>query len=551
MKGAASAAYLAPMTLLLTARIGPETHRWPLERGPLRIGRAPGNALTIADPTVSREHAELLERDGAWTVLDLGSRNGTRVNGIAAERPLPLQVGDRLEVGQVVIEVSEREPQGARFVLTREQAESSLYLPARDVLRRTDTGDADTASLLPILAEVGRLLALPRPLAETCETLLDPISRAVAGDRFVLLLRDPSGGDPQPVATRERSGRTGGALVLSRTLLGMVLDEGAAIVTGDTSQDPRLAAQASIVGNAIRSAMAVPLVLEDRILGILYVDSADPGVGYGERELTLFTLLGNMAAVRIENARLLVAEQARQRLAQEAATAARIQRALLTGPPALPGWSGHARLETCYEVGGDLHDFHLRPDGTLVVLVGDVSGKGMGAAMLMSSLVASARALYDTCDGPLDLVRRLNAVLHRGTGGRDFVTLFVGWLDPTSGALRYVNAGHPEPHRIGPAGAGTLTATGIPVGMLPDFPWTEDTTTLAAGDQLAIFSDGIPEAQRGDEFFDDARVTEAMQAAAAAPDPERGAQVVFDRVEAFMDGGPRTDDVTLVLLRRA
>jgi sigma-B regulation protein RsbU (phosphoserine phosphatase) len=87
--------------------------------------------------------------------------------------------------------------------------------------------------------------------------------------------------------------------------------------------------------------------------------------------------------------------------------------------------------------------------------------------------------------------------------------------------------------------------------MLPDFPWTEDTTTLAAGDQLAIFSDGIPEAQRGDEFFDDARVTEAMQAAAAAPDPERGAQAVFERVEAFLDGGPRTDDVTLVLLRRA
>jgi serine phosphatase RsbU (regulator of sigma subunit) len=329
-----------------------------------------------------------------------------------------------------------------------------------------------------------------------------------------------------------------------------VLGENTSVLTGDATQDPRFLGQHSIIAQAIHSAMAVPLFDNQTVLGILYADSTDPRTIFAQGELELFTLLGNMAAVKITNSRLLEAEQTRMRLEQEVATATRIQRALLPAPPKLTGWKCHARLESCYEVGGDLYDFHTRPDGQLVVLVGDVSGKGMGAALLMSSTLSSARVLYDGCEGPLDLIRRLNAVLHRSTDGRSFVTMFVGWIELTSGRMRYVNAGHPEPHLVKGGANRTLEATGIPVGMLPDFPWVESEAVIAPGEMFAVFSDGIPEAQHGQNFFEDARVAETMRAAEAATDLPAAAEVVIDRIDAFADGDPRADDVTLVLLRR-
>jgi len=306
----------------------------------------------------------------------------------------------------------------------------------------------------------------------------------------------------------------------------------------------------SIIAQAIHGAMAVPLFDNHSVLGILYVDTSDPRVEYEAHHLELLTLLGNMAAVKITNARLLEAEAARARMAQELATATRIQQALLPPAPTdAPGWTFHARLETCFEVGGDLYDFHTREDGVRVVLLGDVSGKGMGAALLMSSVLSSARVLYDACDDPLTLVQRLNRVTYRSSDRGSFVTLFVGYLDPASGRLRYVNAGHPEPEIVG----GTpraLEATGVPVGMLPDFPWSEGETQLAPGETMAIFSDGIPEAQHGPEFFELERLKETLAALAGEPDLGRVADGMIERIDAFAAGEHRADDVTLLLLRR-
>jgi serine phosphatase RsbU (regulator of sigma subunit) len=365
-----------------------------------------------------------------------------------------------------------------------------------------------------------------------------------------MLMRDAASGELLQMAARYRGGRAEEPLALSKTITRTVLADNTAVITSDATNDPRFLAQHSIIAQAIHSAMAVPLFDNERVLGILYVDSTNPGVIYGKPELELLTLLGNMAAVKITNARLLEAEQQRLRLEQEVATAMRIQQNLLQEPPKLAGWRCHARLETCYEVGGDLYDFHIRHDGQVVVMIGDVSGKGMGAALLMSSTLSSARVLYDDCDGPLDLVRRLNRVTHRNTDGRSFVTMLVGWLDLASGRFRYVNAGHPEPHIVLGDAQRTLEATGIPVGMLPDFPWTEGETTVAPGELLAVFSDGIPEAQHGAEFFETERVTAALREAATEGELARVADRVIARIDEFAAGEHRADDVTLVLLRR-
>ncbi len=538
------------MSLRLSTTLNGETREWPLESSPFRVGRASGNAVQLLDGTVSKEHAEFTLEGERWFVRDLGSRNGTRVNGREATSPLAVGAGDQLEIGHVLLVVSPGDDAAHRRFSTSEHVGSSLAIKVSDVLQRSSASGTGSDRLLHLLAAAGQLLVLPRPLPETCESLLEFVEKAVPARRLVILLRDPETGELQQMAARQRGGRANEPLALSQTITRTVLAENTAVITGDAANDPRFLAQHSIIAQAIHSAMAVPLFDNEKVLGILYVDSTNPAITYGKAELELLTLLGNMAAVKITNARLLVADQMRLRLAQELATATRIQQTLLPEPPSLAGWRCHARIETCHEVGGDLYDFHLRDDGHLVVLVGDVSGKGMGAALLMSSTLSSARVLYDECAGPLPLVRRLNAIIHRSTDSRSFVTVFVGWLDPASGRFRYVNAGHPEPHIVQDGRVRTLAATGIPLGMLPDFAWTEGETVLAPGELLALFSDGIPEAQRGLEFFDFERVAASLREAAAEAELDRAADRVIARIDAFAAGEHRADDVTLVLLRR-
>jgi serine phosphatase RsbU (regulator of sigma subunit) len=215
------------------------------------------------------------------------------------------------------------------------------------------------------------------------------------------------------------------------------------------------------------------------------------------------------------------------------------------------GWQIEAYLETCHEVGGDLYDCRFNRDGKLVFLVGDVTGKGMGAALLMSSFLASARVLYDSCTDAGELATRLGAIVWaNGDPGR-FVTGFLGCLDVSTGILRYVNAGHPSPMLLSGHEVHELESNGVPFGVLPDFTYHASTTEIRPGRTLAVFSDGIPEAQRGPEFFTEERLHEALVEAAAAPalaDVRRG---IFARLDAFLGDIPHSDDITLLMIRRA
>jgi len=147
-------------------------------------------------------------------------------------------------------------------------------------------------------------------------------------------------------------------------------------------------------------------------------------------------------------------------------------------------------------------------------------------------------------------MKRLNPIVYRNSDDRSHVTMFVGWLDPTSGLLRYVNGGHPPPHLLRHGEVRVLEATGIALGMLADFGWTEEEVVLSDGETLAVFSDGIPEAQRGDEFFDYARTAEALREAETERDLTAMADRVIGKIDEFAAGEHRADDVTLLLLRR-
>jgi phosphoserine phosphatase RsbU/P len=538
--------------LTLNATINGEAQSWKLDEPPVTIGRSSKSTIHLRDGTVSKEHAELVLRDGAWTLVDLGSRNGTRVNGNAVREPTTVHDGDIIAFGSVLVQVgAPREPDAGVTVFSNSPGlNSSVRIQAREILQG-QKGAADPMKLVHLLAEAGQLLVLPRPLRETCEEILKFVERAVPASRLLILLRDKADAAPVQMAARIHGGNSNEPLALSRTIMKAVLDDCTSVITIDAPSDPRFQAQESIIAQGIRSAMAVPLFDNQTVLGLMYADTTDIRVLYTPDQLEMLTVLANMAAVKITNARLLVAEQARQRMAQELATATRIQMNLLPPVPQVDGYACVTRLETCTEVGGDLYDLYVRADGRLVLAVGDVSGKGMGAALLMSSTISSARVLYDACDDPADLATRLNAVVARGREPGRFVTLFVGFLDPGTGHMRYVSAGHNPAMVVGTDGVRQLDATGIPLAAIDQFTYAAADVTLAPGELLMLYTDGITEATRDNELYGEPRLAERIQALAANPDIDRVAQGVLDAVTEYSQGKRPEDDRTLLLIRRA
>jgi sigma-B regulation protein RsbU (phosphoserine phosphatase) len=174
----------------------------------------------------------------------------------------------------------------------------------------------------------------------------------------------------------------------------------------------------------------------------------------------------------------------------------------------------------------------------------------MGASLLMSSFLATARVLYDACTDLADLAKRLCSIMHRSTEAGHFVTGFVGCLDPATGTLEYVNAGHPSPCLVLGDEVRELESTGIPFGILPDFPYASATVTLRPGELLVTFSDGVPEAQCGDDFFDFERLHQSLRQSARLEPLQAVRQALVKCVEEFVADSPRSDDITILMLRR-
>jgi serine phosphatase RsbU (regulator of sigma subunit) len=539
------------MPLYLSGSAGGQFMVWPLDGPDLSIGRSSRNKIQLGDFTVSKEHAEIVIEGGHAWIRDLGSRNGTRVNGRDAREPTPLRAGDRVDIGHVALAVSADPPSPPLQLDEGAVAGSSHRIRLEQAIERSVLGASGARSLVHLLSRAAQLLVLPRPLKETCDQILELVAEAVPASRYVVLLEDRPGADPIQVAARRGSGATDQPLMLSRAILRAVL-EGSAVLTADAAADARFRSQVSIQAQAVRSAMSVPLFDNERVLGLLYVDRQDLSGPFDQGQLEVLTVLANMAAVKIKNARLLEAEQDARQLAQQLETAVGIQRNLLpVRPPEVPGYELDAYLESCYAVGGDLFDFHRMPDGRLLFLIGDVSGKGLGAALLMSSFLSAARVLYESSADVADLATRLSVAIHRNAEHNRFVTGVVGCLDPVAGRLDYVNAGHPAPCVVSGGKLRELEATGVPFGVLPEVPYRQETVGLDRGALLALFSDGIPEAQRGDEFFDGERLRRALCEAAALPDLAAVRGAVLGRVDEFLAGTKRGDDLTLLLLRRA
>jgi phosphoserine phosphatase RsbU/P len=543
--------------------------RLPIEPGDRTLGRGSSSDLCLDDPSVSRRHAMLRRTGDEIRLRDTDSSNGTWHNGARVADWVRLRPGDRVRFGKVDVILWAGEsaadaplalPPATPLPAAHDTITFSLSEPG-EVLTgaRLDLASAQgefaaatvDQKLFRAVTEAGRLLVVPRPVTETFQLVLKLVEAVIPARRILLLLTDTPDGSPTVRAARPEGETAAEKLVLSRTLVATVLRDRESLLLNDLCRDPRFVDQQSIIRQSVCSALVAPLFDNTRVIGLLYADTADPRVHYDRDQLRAFTLLANLIAVQITTARLLEAEREQERMAQEVAAASEVQRNLLPAQlPQVDGYEFAARQIPCCEVAGDLYDAIALPDGRVAVAVGDVTGKGLGAALLMAGTIAGLRILLQERPRLEECAERLHRQILQASEATRFVTLFLGLLDPASGRLEYVNAGHNPPWLLAPDGEPvTLDATGLPLGLIQGATYAAASIVLPPGGVLCVYSDGISEAGRGDELYGEERLLASVRRHLAEPACGQLEGILND-LRTFLAGACADDDMTLLLVRR-
>ncbi len=546
--------------------IGNDTQRyyaWDLEPGTYLIGRKSESSrcdLPINDRTVSRRHARLdipPEGDQCY-ITDLDSHNGTLVNSRKITGRVPIRPGDYVQFGSAEFKLlDDTVPTGTsskptKTLLRDQDPERSVLLSLDEVRKPLPSQVTDLPELLPTLFDMAKMLVLPEPKEVMLERSLQLVTKIIPADRLAVLFISDDNNEVYTGALHLPEGKDPGTFTLSRAIVKDILTNKNAILIDDAREDPRFADRQSIIVSDLKSAMAVPLFDEDRVLGILYADTTSPTRRYNDDYLRLFATIGNIIASRLANYALLQERHEKEIYEAELSRASSIQKTLLPRSiPELPGYTIEAFQEQCRAVGGDLYDVALLPDGSLLFLVADVSGKGMGAALLMSNILASFRILYNI--ESFNLVRAVNQVsaqLFKHSASEHFATLFIGALDTRKNMLRFVNAGHNPPILVRRDGSlEQIEASGVMIGAFDYTGWAEDGIALAPGDLLLVFTDGVTEAEKGEERYSDERL-ERLIVSIREKSPRDIACAVMQDVEDFAEDTPRSDDITMLIIKR-
>ncbi len=545
-----------------------QTRRFPLDGERVTLGRAHSNDLCYPeDASLSRRHLQFARAGDGWIAEDLGSKNGTLRNGMRLEAAQPVSPGDRLAAGHLLISVvdldaaaqesvifvpgeeAEEAPRREATIMTSLEGVMSgeATAPLQFALRpgRSDEsrGQAFRSPVVRALVRAGRELAGQRPLSELFELILGLSIEAVGAERGVVMILEGE--------TLVSRAVHGDGFRISTTVRDRVIRERASVLVRDLATDDAFRLQHSISEQQIQTMMAVPLQTEDRVIGLIYVDSRSFIRSFSPDDLNLLTVLANVAAIRIEHERFAEMERREQRRNVDLKQAAEIQRGILPrGQPRIAKLDLAGHNAPCRTVGGDYYDFIPYQDGRVAIVVADVAGKGMSAALLMSNLQARVQILAEEPGNLAALMSRLDHSVAAHSPTNRFITMFFGVLDPQSGRLVYCNAGHNPPIIVrAPGETELLPGKGTVLGILPEIGYEEQATDLRPGDLLAVYSDGVTEAAApSGEELGETRLAEVL---AANRDKEASAVVdaVLDKIHAWSDGAPPADDVTLVVAR--
>jgi serine phosphatase RsbU (regulator of sigma subunit) len=537
----------------------------------ITIGRSARNDLCIPDPFASRVHAEVRHEGDEYVLQDLGSANGTLYNGSVVDTPLTLTRGGRIQIGEteilfndapfplssgatMITENSASVPEATISLASTGRTTSGLLEAIEDARTQSDESSrvSRQSDLLALISKISVALLDTATLNETLDQIVSMVFQAVPADRSMIMMRDEKSPDLKVAVARLRD-RVGevGEIRISRSVIDEVVANGKSVLTSDAQADPRFMG-GTVMLQGVRSVLAVPLGVGEKVFGIIYADSPLADSRFTEDHLKVLTTLASVAAIRVQNARLMEQQMERVRLERELQVASEIQQRFQpASAPIVAGYELQGISFPCYEIGGDYYDFIQRDDGRLIVALGDVSGKGPAAALLMSSLHAAVHAQADNHNSLAKTIGAVNRYLVDSIPANRFVTLFYAELDPKNGSLAFLNAGHNPPLIVHAGGTmEQLASGGLPLGIMSNADFREGKTQLHPGDVLVIYSDGVSEAlnPKGEEFGP-TRLYETV-----SRNLDASAAGIRDRIESaltkFCQGTPAADDITLVICKR-
>jgi serine phosphatase RsbU (regulator of sigma subunit) len=542
-----------------------------LEQDRVVLGRHPDCDVVLDSASVSRQHAQIVTENGQYFVEDLHSRNGTFVNGRIIQGRHPLADGDRLKICDLSFTffTNQPSPLGPSLIGTESAAlamliddapttTSSTIMSKLDValsnsgVRLTVNPEVKLRAMIEIAQNLGKAVSQDEVLSKLLDSLFKIFIQA---DRGFVVLRTMPEGLLVPKAVKHRRAGMEDQVRISRTIVNQVMQSQEAILSADAAHDSRFDTSQSIADLRIRSVMCAPLVdSEGNSLGVIQVDTSDQRQRFQQDDLDVLASIASQAAIAVDNAQLHENALKQNALQRDLELAHKVQRGLLpAAPPQLPGYYFFDFYEPANQVGGDYYDYIELPNRRLAVVLGDVSGKGVSAALLMAKLSGEVRYCLASEPSPAAAVSRINASFS-GSGWQDrFVTFVLALLDVEKNELTLVNAGHMPPllrygrGKVEPIGA---DQAGLPLGVDATFQYEQYTRSLMPGDFLTLFTDGISEAMNGaGELYGLDRLRNQL---ATDTMPVSGlGRLILDDVKRFVGGRAQSDDMCLACFGRA
>jgi serine phosphatase RsbU (regulator of sigma subunit)/pSer/pThr/pTyr-binding forkhead associated (FHA) protein len=518
------------------------------------MGRDPDCGIVIPVTSVSRKHAQILRLQGRFFIEDRQSRNGTFVNDKAITARTALKNNDRIRICDFVASFVDSDAGEIEGEDSTSTVEAMLSGSSHQLL---ETQPAEKLrGLLEIAGNLNKTLDLDALLPKIAENLFGFYRQA---DRCFIIQAEEGTRKLMPRVVKTRRPQDEHNARPSRTIVQRCLDTAQAFLSDDASKDERVQLSQSVVDFRIRSVMCVPLCdPEGKPFGVIQLDTQDRSKKFTQDDLKLLWGVANQAAIALDNARLHAEAVSRERLRRDLELAHRVQLSFLpTRLPEVAGYEFYAHYEPANEVGGDYYGFIPMREGRLAFAVGDVAGKGVPAALLMSKLSSDTRFALLTEPDLGKATARLNELLYEFTSPMDrFVTFGGAILDPATHKVKIVNAGHMPP-MVYRKGSGVVVEvgediTGPPLGIMDGMTFDTCEVTLGPGDSLVMYSDGVSDSLSVRETqFTKKGIENAVRDAGTAMARTIGERITraVQQHAAGRPAGPH-DDVTLVCVGR-
>ena len=554
----------------------PGADEWhDLNRPRTVLGRHPDCNIVIDVGAVSRYHAHILSETGAILLEDLNSRNGTFVNDRQVQGRYALRDGDVVRICDTTFTFRlnkstlpptppppappspmEESAFGTILVDDDQKQVSSTIMSKLDVATSKGrlligaSAEVKLRALLDINSSLGKTLKLDEVLPSVIQGLFKIFVQADRG--FIVLKSDDGKLIPRwKQMRRENSDET---VRISKTICRQVMESKEAVLSADAASDSRFEMSQSIADFRIRSMMCAPLVnSEGEAFGVLQVDTLDQRNRFKAEDLEVLVAVAAQAGVAIDNAQLHERALRQRDIERDLQLAHQVQKGFLPHDrPQIPGYQFFNYYQPANHVGGDYFDYIALPDGRLAIVVADVVGHGIAAALLMAKLSAEARFSLASRATPKDAMTRLNSAICRAGVEDRFITCVLAVLNPQSHELTVVNAGHMAPlvrHPDGSTSEIGADLAGLPLGIVDGMDYEQASVTLAGGEWLAMYTDGINECTNpANEQYSIQRLRDHV--GRSLDGPEQSGQLVVDDVRQYLDGGQQSDDMCLVCFGR-